>query len=98
MRLSRANGRRWRARSGLPELAQPIINGCLGDVPQGVGGLAEARQSREKGRGEITAPGQATVLLPSREHGPVRLPGEGGRFKPYPFVNDYSVAIPADAE
>jgi hypothetical protein len=25
-------------------------------------------------RGEVTAPGHATVLLPSREHGPVRLP------------------------
>jgi acyl dehydratase len=25
-------------------------------------------------RGEVTTPGQATVLLPSREHGPVRLP------------------------
>ena len=28
----------------------------------------------ENQRGEITAPGHATVLLPSREHGPVRLP------------------------
>jgi len=25
-------------------------------------------------RGDITAPGNATVLLPSREHGPVVLP------------------------
>jgi acyl dehydratase len=25
-------------------------------------------------RGDVTTPGQATVLLPSREHGPVRLP------------------------
>ena len=25
-------------------------------------------------RGEVTAPGHATILLPSREHGPVRLP------------------------
>jgi acyl dehydratase len=25
-------------------------------------------------RGEVTTPGEATVLLPSREHGPVRLP------------------------
>jgi len=25
-------------------------------------------------RGEVTTPGRATILLPSREHGPVRLP------------------------
>jgi acyl dehydratase len=29
-------------------------------------------------RGEVTAPGHATVLLPSREHGPVSLPGPPG--------------------
>ena len=28
----------------------------------------------EKQRGEVTTPGHATILLPSREHGPVRLP------------------------
>jgi hypothetical protein len=28
----------------------------------------------ENQRGEVTAPGHATILLPSREHGPVRLP------------------------
>jgi len=28
----------------------------------------------ENQRGEVTTPGHATVLLPSREHGPVRLP------------------------
>ena len=29
-------------------------------------------------RGEVTTPGHATVLLPSREHGPVRLPDPPG--------------------
>jgi hypothetical protein len=28
----------------------------------------------ENQRGEITCPGHATILLPSRSHGPVRLP------------------------
>jgi hypothetical protein len=28
----------------------------------------------ENQRGELTTPGSATILLPSREHGPVRLP------------------------
>jgi hypothetical protein len=30
-------------------------------------------------RGETTTPGHATILLPSREHGPVRLPDPPGR-------------------
>jgi hypothetical protein len=30
-------------------------------------------------RGETTVPGHATILLPSREHGPVRLPEPPGR-------------------
>ena len=29
-------------------------------------------------RGEVTTPGHATILLPSREHGPVRLPDPPG--------------------
>jgi acyl dehydratase len=29
-------------------------------------------------RGEVTTPGRATILLPSREHGPVRLPDPPG--------------------
>jgi len=32
----------------------------------------------ENQRGEITTPGHATILLPSREHGPVRLPDVPG--------------------
>ncbi|MCU0273069.1 MAG: hypothetical protein MUE34_07555 [Acidimicrobiales bacterium] len=32
----------------------------------------------ENQRGEITTPGSATVILPSREHGPVRLPDPPG--------------------
>jgi hypothetical protein len=30
-------------------------------------------------RGQLTTPGHATILLPSREHGPVRLPEPPGR-------------------
>jgi len=33
----------------------------------------------ENQRGECTTPGHATILLPSREHGPVRLPDPPGR-------------------
>jgi acyl dehydratase len=33
----------------------------------------------ENQRGEFTTPGHATILLPSREHGPVRLPEPPGR-------------------
>jgi hypothetical protein len=32
----------------------------------------------ENQRGEITTPGHASVLLPSREHGPVELPEPPG--------------------
>jgi acyl dehydratase len=32
----------------------------------------------ENQRGTITSPGTATILLPSREHGPVRLPDPPG--------------------
>jgi acyl dehydratase len=32
----------------------------------------------ENQRGEVTTPGHATILLPSREHGPVRLPEAPG--------------------
>jgi acyl dehydratase len=34
--------------------------------------------SGENQRGEVTTPGHATILLPSREHGPVRLPDPPG--------------------
>ncbi len=33
----------------------------------------------ENQRGELTTPGRATILLPSRRHGPVRLPDPPGR-------------------
>ena len=32
----------------------------------------------ENQRGDVTCPGHATILLPSREHGPVRLPEPPG--------------------
>jgi len=63
----------------------------VGDT-QWLGGRVERRYLAEGGlpavdvdlwatnqRGELTTPGRATVLLPSREHGPVRLPGPPGR-------------------
>ncbi len=47
----------------------------------------------ENQRGEITAPGTATVILPSREAGPVVLPGETGEHKPSEFLTPYSVKV-----
>jgi hypothetical protein len=44
-----------------------------GDRPAVDLGLAAENQ-----RGELTTPGHATILLPSREHGPVRLPDPPG--------------------
>ena len=41
------------------------------------------RARGENQRGEVTTPGHATILLPSREHGPVRLPDPpGGATRP----------------
>lgn len=38
----------------------------------------ELELAGENQRGEVTTPGHATILLPSREHGPVRLPSPPG--------------------
>lgn len=38
----------------------------------------------ENQRGEVTTPGHATILLPSREHGPVRLPDPPGGARDLP--------------
>jgi len=46
----------------------------------------------ENQRGEVTTPGHATVLLPSREHGPVRLPEPPGA------ATDLEAGIAAIAE
>jgi hypothetical protein len=35
-------------------------------------------------RGEVTAPGRATILLPSRQRGPVRLPDPPGGARDLP--------------
>jgi hypothetical protein len=43
-------------------------------------------------RGDVTTPGHATVLLPSREHGPVRLPDPPGRATDLPTALDAIVA------
>jgi acyl dehydratase len=42
----------------------------------------------ENQRGEVTTPGHATVLLPSRDHGPVRLPGPPGGATDLPAALD----------
>jgi hypothetical protein len=43
-------------------------------------------------RGEVTAPGTASVLLPSREHGPVRLPAPPGGAGDLEGVTDATIA------
>ncbi len=48
----------------------------------------------ENQRGEITAPGQATVILPTRGGGPVKLPIETGKYRPYALKAPYQAAIP----
>ena len=47
----------------------------------------------ENQRREVTTTGRVTALLPSREHGPVRLPSETGRHNPAPMKNEYSVEV-----
>jgi acyl dehydratase len=47
-------------------------------VADGVGPAIDLDVWGENQRGEVTCPGHATVLLPSREHGPVRLPSPPG--------------------
>ncbi|HEX4226251.1 MAG TPA: acyl dehydratase [Pseudonocardiaceae bacterium] len=42
-------------------------------------------------RGEITSPATATILLPSREHGPVRLPEPPGSATTLPAVLDATI-------
>jgi len=42
----------------------------------------------ENQRGEVTTPGHATILLPSREHGPVRLPDPPGGAADLPAALD----------
>lgn len=46
----------------------------------------------ENQRGELTTPGHATILLPSREHGPVRLPDPPGN------ATDLQAALDAISE
>ena len=52
----------------------------------------EVELKAENQRGELTTPGRATILLPSREHGPVRLPEPPGR------ATDLQAALTAIAE
>jgi len=51
------------------------------EVPRGRGarpGRSTSTSERKNQRGELTTPGHATILLPSREHGAVRLPDPPG--------------------
>ena len=50
----------------------------------------------ENQRGEVTTPGHATILLPSREHGPVRLPEPPGGATDLPAALDAIAAGFAD--
>ncbi|MBI3744109.1 MAG: MaoC family dehydratase N-terminal domain-containing protein [Chloroflexi bacterium] len=45
----------------------------------------------ENQRGETSAPGQATVILPSRQHGPVVLPGDTGDWSPSVLESEWKV-------
>ena len=56
-------GRRLLARRRRSHGSHPAVDIELGSTNQ---------------RGEVTAPGAATILLPSREHGPVQLPAPVG--------------------
>lgn len=47
----------------------------------------------ENQRDEVTAPGQATIILPSREGGAITLPGETGQYKPAAKDTEYSVIV-----
>ncbi|MEX1006433.1 MAG: hypothetical protein WD271_01140 [Acidimicrobiia bacterium] len=55
-----------------------VINKFLadGDRP-----AVDLELNAESQRGELTTPGHATILLPSREHGPIRLPDPPGGAK-----------------
>lgn len=56
------------------------LSGTVTDHYLGEGGrpAVDLQLSAVNQRGEQTTPGHATVLLPSREHGPVRLPEPPG--------------------
>jgi hypothetical protein len=47
-------------------------------LADGSGPAVDVEIRGENQRGEVTTPGHATILLPSREHGPVRLPEPPG--------------------
>lgn len=51
-----------------------VVRKHLVEDAAGVHPAVDLELSATNQRGELTAPGQATILLPSREHGPVSLP------------------------
>ena len=59
----------------------------------GVHRVADLEVWIENQRGEVTAPGQASVVLPSREAGPITVPGETGDYAPAAMATDYSVVV-----
>jgi acyl dehydratase len=52
-----------------------LATGAWGDWVQAA---VEVELTATNQRGEVTTPGHATILLPSREHGEVRLPSPPG--------------------
>ena len=57
---------------------------CASTSPTATGRPSTSSSRAENQRGELTTPGHATILLPSREHGAVRLPDPpGGARRPH---------------
>ena len=89
--LHQLDGRRrvaLEARLRVPglQLRRATPNGCGGTVidkflADGDRPAVHLELRAESQRGELTTPGHATILLPSREHGPVRLPDPPGGAK-----------------
>ena len=51
---------------------------CASTSPTATAPRSTSSSTAENQRGEVTTPGHATILLPSREHGAVRLPDPPG--------------------
>lgn len=58
----------------LQTISGRVVRKYLAEDANGVHPAVDLELAATSQRGEVTAPGTATVLLPSREHGPVELP------------------------
>ena len=63
----------------------------VGKRLEGIHHMVDLELWIENQRGELSAPGQATTILPSRDAGPLIVPGETGDYKPAAQETDYSV-------